>query len=70
MIPVDAVIWREADVKRFGVSVESVLDAMMEQGARPSSSCSMPPGAIRMSAASARSPMGWPRSARRRTRWC
>jgi len=34
MIPVDAVIWREADVKRFGVSVESVLDAMMEQGAK------------------------------------
>ncbi|WGR99747.1 caspase family protein [Bradyrhizobium sp. ISRA443] len=34
MIPVDAAIWKEADVKRVGVSVESVLDAMNEQGAK------------------------------------
>src|SRR3979411_1740039 len=34
MIPVDAAIWKEADVRRQGVSVESVLDAMKEQGAR------------------------------------
>ena len=34
MIPVDAAIWKEADVRRDGVSVESVLDAMKEQGAR------------------------------------
>ncbi|MEH2565081.1 caspase family protein [Bradyrhizobium sp. AZCC 2289] len=34
MIPVDAAIWKEADVRRDGVSVESVLDAMMEQGAK------------------------------------
>ncbi|MHC2466916.1 caspase family protein [Bradyrhizobium embrapense] len=34
MIPVDATIWKEADVKRTGVSVESVLDAMKERGAR------------------------------------
>jgi uncharacterized caspase-like protein len=34
MIPVDAAIWREADVRRQGVSVESVLEAMNEQGAR------------------------------------
>ncbi|MFB9267310.1 caspase domain-containing protein [Bradyrhizobium erythrophlei] len=34
MIPVDAAIWKEADVKRTGVSVESVLDAMKEQGAK------------------------------------
>jgi len=33
MIPVDAAIWKEADVKRTGVSIESVLDAMNEQGA-------------------------------------
>jgi uncharacterized caspase-like protein len=33
MIPVDATIWTEADVRRDGVSVESVLDAMKEQGA-------------------------------------
>jgi uncharacterized caspase-like protein len=33
MIPVDATIWKEADVRRDGVSVESVLDAMKEQGA-------------------------------------
>jgi uncharacterized caspase-like protein len=34
MIPVDAAIWKEADVKRAGVSVESVLDVMKEQGAK------------------------------------
>ena len=34
MIPVDAAIWKEVDVRRQGVSVESVLDAMKEQGAR------------------------------------
>jgi uncharacterized caspase-like protein len=33
MIPVDATIWKEADVRREGVSVEAVLDAMKEQGA-------------------------------------
>ncbi|NEV01668.1 caspase family protein [Bradyrhizobium uaiense] len=34
MIPVDATIWKEADVKRTGVSVDSVLDAMKERGAK------------------------------------
>src|SRR6478735_2874065 len=34
MMPVDAAIWREVDVRREGVSVESVLDVMKEQGAR------------------------------------
>jgi uncharacterized caspase-like protein len=34
MIPVDATIWKESDVRRNGISVESVLDAMKEQGAR------------------------------------
>jgi uncharacterized caspase-like protein len=34
MIPVDATIWREGDVRREGVSVESVLDVMKAQGAR------------------------------------
>lgn len=33
MIPVDAAIWREADIRRDGVSVEAVLDVMKEQGA-------------------------------------
>jgi uncharacterized caspase-like protein len=33
MIPVDAVIWKEADVRRDGVSVESVLDAAKDFGA-------------------------------------
>jgi uncharacterized caspase-like protein len=33
MIPVDATIWKESDVRHNGVSVESVLDAMKEQGA-------------------------------------
>ncbi|MGH6741446.1 MAG: caspase family protein, partial [Bradyrhizobium sp.] len=34
MIPVDATIWREGDVRREGVSVESVLDVMKAEGAR------------------------------------
>ncbi len=34
MIPVDATIWKESDVRRNGVSIESVLEAMKEQGAR------------------------------------
>jgi len=33
MIPVDAVIWEEGDVRREGVSVESVLDAAKDFGA-------------------------------------
>ena len=33
MIPVDAVIWKESDVRREGLSIETVLDAMKEQGA-------------------------------------
>ena len=33
MIPVDATIWKEADVRRDGVSVETVLDAVKEYGA-------------------------------------
>src|SRR6202040_2180668 len=32
-IPVDATIWQEADVRRDGVSVESVLDAVKDFGA-------------------------------------
>jgi uncharacterized caspase-like protein len=34
MLPVDSVIWKERDVRRDGVSVESVLEAMKEKGAR------------------------------------
>jgi len=34
MIPVDATIWKEGDVRREGVSIESVLDVMKDQGAR------------------------------------
>ncbi|MEO6841033.1 MAG: caspase family protein [Bradyrhizobium sp.] len=34
MIPVDAAIWKAADVRRDGVSIESVLDVMKERGAR------------------------------------
>jgi uncharacterized caspase-like protein len=34
MIPVDATIWKERDVRRAGVSIESVLEAMKSQGAR------------------------------------
>jgi uncharacterized caspase-like protein len=33
MIPVDATIWKESDVRRDGVSVEAVLDAVKEFGA-------------------------------------
>src|SRR6266446_1389296 len=34
MIPIDATIWKEADVRREGLSVESVLGVMKAQGAR------------------------------------
>src|SRR3954454_10112428 len=34
MIPVDATIWKEFDVRRNGISIESVLEMMKEQGAR------------------------------------
>lgn len=34
MIPVDARIWREADVRRDGLSIETVLRAMKERAAR------------------------------------
>src|SRR3954451_12273219 len=34
MIPVDAAIWTESDVRHQGVSIEAVLDAMKEKGAR------------------------------------
>ena len=33
LIPVDAVIWKESDVRRDGLSIEAVLDVMKEQGA-------------------------------------
>jgi uncharacterized caspase-like protein len=33
MIPVDAAIWKESDVRRAGISIEAVLDVMKEQGA-------------------------------------
>jgi uncharacterized caspase-like protein len=33
MVPVDAAIWQESDVRRNGVSIESVLDVMKERGA-------------------------------------
>ncbi|WP_315781475.1 caspase family protein [Bradyrhizobium sp. SZCCHNPS1003] len=34
MIPVDAKIWKEADVRRDGTSIEGLLDTVREQGAR------------------------------------
>jgi uncharacterized caspase-like protein len=34
MIPVDAAIWKESDVRRQGVSIESVLMTIKESGAR------------------------------------
>ena len=34
MLPVDAVIWKESDVRRQGVSIDDVLDMMKEQGAK------------------------------------
>jgi len=34
MLPVDATIWKEGDVRRDGLSVDQVLDAMKEQGAK------------------------------------
>jgi uncharacterized caspase-like protein len=34
MIPVDARIWKEGDIRREGISVESVLEGIKEKGAR------------------------------------
>jgi hypothetical protein len=34
MIPTDAVIWKESDVRHEGMSVETVLHAIKERGAR------------------------------------
>ena len=34
MIPVDAAIWKESDVRRQGFSIEAVLEVMKQQGAR------------------------------------
>jgi len=34
MIPVDATIWKESDVRSNGISIESVLEMMKQQGAR------------------------------------
>lgn len=34
MLPVDAVIWKENDVRRHGVSIDGVLEMMKEQGAK------------------------------------
>jgi Caspase domain len=34
MLPVDAAIWKESDVRRDGFSIEAVLDTIREQGAR------------------------------------
>lgn len=36
MIPVDATIWKESDVRRHGTSIESVLGALKDRGARAS----------------------------------
>lgn len=33
MIPVDAAIWQESDVRRDGLSIEAALDEMKQQGA-------------------------------------
>src|SRR4051794_8397291 len=34
MIPIDAAIWKESDVRRRGISIESVLDTIKQKGAR------------------------------------
>lgn len=34
MIPVDARIWKEGDIKREGISIESVLETVREKGAK------------------------------------
>jgi uncharacterized caspase-like protein len=36
MIPVDAAIWKEGDVRRQGTSIEALLDALKDKGARAS----------------------------------
>lgn len=34
MLPIDAVIWKESDVRRHGVSIDGVLEMMKKQGAK------------------------------------
>ncbi|MHB0773908.1 caspase family protein [Bradyrhizobium sp. 5.13L] len=34
MLPIDAVIWKESDVRRHGVSIDGVIEMMKEQGAK------------------------------------
>ena len=34
MLPVDAAIWKEGDIRRDGTSVEAILDVMKERGAQ------------------------------------
>ncbi|MDD1536591.1 MULTISPECIES: caspase family protein [unclassified Bradyrhizobium] len=34
MLPVDAAIWKESDVRRQGVSIDGVIEMMKEQGAK------------------------------------
>ncbi len=34
MIPIDATVWKESDVRHEGISIEAVLDVMKERGAR------------------------------------
>jgi uncharacterized caspase-like protein len=62
IIPVDAAIWKESDVRREGLSIEAVLGVMKEQAPAPSWSSSTHRGAIRTNAGSARSPAVWRRS--------
>ena len=70
MIPVDAQIWTEADIRRDGFQVWKPYWVTSTAAAPASRSpCSMPPGATRSSAGSAAFRQALPRSSRRTARW-
>ena len=63
MIPVDAAIWKEADVRRDGVSDRAGAGRDDREGRQGQARrASTPPAATPMSAASAPIPTAWPRS--------
>ena len=67
MIPTDAEIWKEGDVRHEGMSVETVLHAIKERGARATLAV-LYVDAIPMNAVSAPTPTGLRQSTRPTTR--
>src|SRR6476661_1358412 len=68
MIPTDAVIWKEGDVRHEGMSVETVLHAIKERGARATLAILDASRRIPMNAVFAPTPTGLRQSTRPTTR--